>query len=102
MVPERTQLPAGALAVVGMVGRFPGARSVQEFWDMLCAGREGVQFFRPEELDPSVPEALRTDPAYIRAKGVLEDSDKFDADFFGIPPLEAQVILRTAQRCSTA
>jgi acyl transferase domain-containing protein len=85
-------LPAGALAVVGMVGRFPGARNVDEFWRNLCAGKEGVSFFTPEELDPVIPAALRTDPAYVRAKGIVDDCDKFDANFFNIPALEAQVM----------
>ena len=85
-------LPKGALAVVGAVGRFPGSRDVAELWDNLCSGREGVRFFKPEELDPSIPVAVRSDRNYIRARGVIEDCDKFDASFFGITPIEAQVM----------
>ena len=57
-------LPRNALAVVGMAGRFPGAGDVDGFWENLCAGREGVSFFRPEELDPSIPFSLRSHPDY--------------------------------------
>ena len=85
-------MPTNALAVVGMAGRFPGARDVDQFWENLCAGREGVRFFRPEDLDPSIPAEVRSDPAYVRARGVIEDCDKFDAGFFGVTPLEAQVM----------
>ena len=85
-------LPKGALAVVGMVGRFPGARSVDELWENLCAGREGVHFFKPEELDRSVPLSVRLDPAYVAARGIIEDYDKFDANFFDIPPVEAAIM----------
>src|SRR5262245_30297996 len=88
----RNDLPEGALAVVGMVGRFPGAASVDELWQNLCAGREGVRFFKPEELDPSVPPSLRSSPSYVRAKGIIDDCDKFDAGFFEITPLEAQIM----------
>lgn len=88
----RSDLPEGALAVVGLVGRFPGAASVDELWENLCAGREGVRFFKPEELDPSIPAAMRSNPNYVRARGIIDDCDKFDADFFGIAPLEAQVM----------
>lgn len=83
---------ADAIAVVGMAGRFPGARSVDELWANLCAGREGIRFFSPDELDPSIPESLRNDPDYVAARGVIDDYDKFDAGFFGISPLEAQIM----------
>lgn len=81
-----------SIAIVGMAGRFPGARNVDEFWDNLCAGREGVRFFSHEEIDPSVPETIRSDPNYVRARGVIDDCDKFDASFFGIGPVEAQIM----------
>ena len=51
-----------------------------------------MRFFKPEELDPSIPAEVRSDPAYVRARGVIDDCDKFDAGFFGISPLEAQVM----------
>ena len=79
---ESSELPRSALAVVGLVGRFPGARSVDELWENLCAGREGVHFFKPEELDRSIPLSVRSDPAYVAARGIIEDYDKFDASFF--------------------
>jgi amino acid adenylation domain-containing protein len=45
--------------------------------------------FAPHELDPSLPAAVTTDPAYVPARGVLTDAAMFDAGFFGISPLEA-------------
>ncbi|MFN0041077.1 MAG: aminotransferase class III-fold pyridoxal phosphate-dependent enzyme [Burkholderiales bacterium] len=89
---DSQDLSAGALAVVGMAARFPGAGDVDQFWENLCTGKEGVRFFRPEDLDPSIPAALRSDPAYVPARGVIDECDKFDAAFFGISPLEAQVM----------
>lgn len=79
------------IAIVAMAGRFPGAADVETFWDNLCAGRESITFFRDDELDPSIPPALRNDPAYVRARGVLEGVEQFDAAFFGIPPREAEL-----------
>lgn len=32
------------IAVIGMVGRFPGAKSVDEFWQNLCNGKESILF----------------------------------------------------------
>ncbi|MBK9607641.1 MAG: aminotransferase class III-fold pyridoxal phosphate-dependent enzyme [Betaproteobacteria bacterium] len=75
-----------------MAGRFPGAGDVDGFWENLCAGREGVSFFKSEELDPSIPISLRSHPDYVRARGIVEDCDKFDAGFFNVNPLEAQIM----------
>jgi amino acid adenylation domain-containing protein len=77
------------VAIIGMAGRFPGARTVDELWANLCAGREGVRFFGVDELDAGVD---ASDPAYVRARGVLDDADKFDAGFFGEAPASAELI----------
>ena len=73
MSDQSAELPSSAIALVGMAARLPGARSVDEYWDNLCAGREGIRFFSPEEIDPSIPPEVRTDPRYVRAKGVIDD-----------------------------
>ena len=80
------------IAIVGMAGRFPGAEDIEAFWRNLCAGQESIRIFAPDELDPSIPRALIDDPAYVRARGVLDHVDRFDAAFFGISPLEAQLM----------
>ncbi len=85
-------LPPHAIAVVGMAGRFPGAPSPAALFDNLCAGREGVTFFRPEDLDASIPPAVREAADYVAARGVIDEFDRFDAEFFGIVPIEAQVL----------
>ncbi|HET9834893.1 MAG TPA: polyketide synthase, partial [Rhodanobacteraceae bacterium] len=77
------------VAIVGMAGRFPGARSVEELWNNLIAGHDCISRFAPEQLDPSVPAELRSHPRYVAARGVMADADRFDASFFGISPAEA-------------
>jgi len=77
-----------AVAIIGMAGRFPGARTVEALWRNLCAGRESISFFAPDELDPSVDSRQ---PGYVPARGVLEDADKFDSVFFGETPRLADV-----------
>ena len=81
-----------AVAVVGMTGRFPGADNLDQLWRNLCNSVESISFFTPEELGPGIDEHLRHDPDYIRARGLIEDADLFDAAFFGINPLEAKVM----------
>ncbi|MDN8616773.1 polyketide synthase [Variovorax ginsengisoli] len=87
--------PAAALepvAIIAMAGRFPGAADVEQFWDNLRAGRDTVRFFDDATLDPSVGAALRSDPAYVRARGVVDGIEMFDAAHFGISPKEAEVM----------
>ena len=84
--------PDEPIAIVGMAGRFPGADDIEAFWKNLCAGTESIRIFSPEQIDPSIPPALRDHPDYVRARGVLNDTAGFDAAFFGISPLEAQLM----------
>src|SRR5688500_7424102 len=76
--------PIGAVAVIGMAGRFPGAADVERFWENLRAGVHSITFFDAEEGD--------ADSAYVRAAGVLEEVDRFDAAFFGFSPRDAEML----------
>ncbi|HEX5717709.1 MAG TPA: amino acid adenylation domain-containing protein [Thermoanaerobaculia bacterium] len=81
------------IAVVGMAGRFPGARDLDELWRNLRGGVESIRFFGDEELFAAgVHPDLLADPAYIKARGVLEGSDLFDAGLFDLAPREAQIL----------
>jgi acyl transferase domain-containing protein len=51
-----------------------------------------VSFFDDATLDAGVSQALRNDPAYVRARGVIEGIENFDAAFFGIGPKEATLM----------
>lgn len=80
------------IAVIGMAGRFPGAVNVDEFWKMLLEGKASLRKFKRSELDPSLVSSLIDDPDYVMARGVLENVDLFDAEYFGILPREAEVM----------
>ncbi len=77
---SETEQFAYEVAVVGLSGRFPGARNVDEFWDRLCEGAESISFF-PDD-----------DPHYVKAEAVLDDIELFDASFFGFTPREAATL----------
>ena len=80
------------IAIIGMAGRFPGARNVDELWQNLRAGMESIRPFGDEELRAAgVSEEELANPAYIKAGSVLEEADLFDAQFFGFNPREAEV-----------
>ncbi|HEX7241918.1 MAG TPA: amino acid adenylation domain-containing protein, partial [Longimicrobiaceae bacterium] len=90
---ERTGASAGDVAIVGMVGRFPRARGLEEFWRNLREGVDCISTFSDDELAASgVPTGLMRHPDYVRARGVLDETDRFDAEFFGISPREASVM----------
>ncbi len=79
------------IAVVGMSGRFPGARDLEAFWENLRAGVESISIFSEEELlAAGVSAEVLREPAYVRAGGALEDVDLFDARFFGFTRREAE------------
>lgn len=92
MSSQNSQDLSNAIAVVGMSGRFPGARSVAEFWRNQLAGIESISHFRVEELEvPNATQAAK-DPAYVAARPILDDVDQFDASFFGLYPKEAELM----------
>ncbi|TCD23397.1 amino acid adenylation domain-containing protein [Pedobacter psychrodurus] len=72
------------IAVIGMAGRFPGAETIAELWNILAQGRETTTFFSNEDLDVNIPEQIRKDPLYIKARGIIDNPKMFDPDFFGI------------------
>ncbi|UCH93122.1 MAG: amino acid adenylation domain-containing protein [Candidatus Aminicenantes bacterium] len=91
--PQETGGRTIEIAVIGMSGRFPGARNLEEFWDNLIRGRESIAFLSEEETEAvAVVLDLVQNPDFVRAKGGLEDDDVFDAAFFGYNPAEAGVL----------
>ncbi len=80
------------VAVIGMAGRFPGANTIQELWNVLREGKDTITFFSPEELDPSIPYAIKNDPLYVPARGIVPSAKEFDAAFFGLNPKVAEAM----------
>ncbi|MDM9379461.1 SDR family NAD(P)-dependent oxidoreductase [Chlorogloeopsis sp. ULAP01] len=80
------------IAIIGMSGRFPGAKNIDIFWQNLCNGVESISFFTDKEVvSAGVNPAVINDPNYVKASGILDDIDLFDAKFFGFSPREAEL-----------
>jgi phthiocerol/phenolphthiocerol synthesis type-I polyketide synthase E len=80
------------IAIIGMSARLPGARDIEAFWSNLCAGAHAITFFSDEECRAAgVDPTLLQNPNYVKARGVLEDVELFDAAFFGFSPREAEI-----------
>ncbi len=80
------------IAIIGLAGRFPGARTVDELWQRLRNGEELISAYTDDDLRArGVSLAELSHPTYVKAGSILEDVDMFDASFFGISPREAKL-----------
>ncbi|MEW6733019.1 MAG: amino acid adenylation domain-containing protein [Acidobacteriota bacterium] len=81
------------IAIIGMVGRFPGANNIEKFWQNLHDGVESISFFTEQELvEAGLDPLVLSKPNYVRAKGLLNNIELFDASFFGFIPREAELM----------
>jgi acyl transferase domain-containing protein/thioesterase domain-containing protein/acyl carrier protein len=77
---------ANKIAVIGMSGRFPGAPTIEAFWELLKNG--GSAF---TDL-PSDRGWSSTEQVCVKRGGFLPEIDQFDPSFFAIPPNEAATL----------
>ena len=92
-VKKEKKIPSGGdIAIIGMSGRFPGANTIEQLWDVVKNGKETISFFTDDEIDKSIPESVRNDPQYVKARGIIDNADQFDAPFFGINPRIAEIM----------
>ena len=81
------------IAIIGMGGRYPGARNLGQFWENLKAGRHDFTPI-PENRWPHeqiyFPERSVAGKSTIQTGGFLEDIDKFDPRYFGISQSDAE------------
>ena len=76
------------IAVVGISGRFPGAKNIPEFWGNLKAGHEAI---KPADGGAAANQPnLDATAHWVEVNSLLPDVDQFDASFFGFNPREAE------------
>ena len=85
------------VAIVGMACRFPGADGLSAFWRLLEAGGNAVQEGLPGSGSGRVGALFPDDTGQIEACRFgayldLDVIDRFDAAFFRISPVEAQLL----------
>jgi polyketide synthase PksN len=83
------------IAIIGLSGRYPGARNIAEFWDNLKEGKDCITEIPADRWDwRDYFEKKRNRPGktYCKWGGFIEGVDEFDPLFFNILPREAEAI----------
>src|SRR6201981_337262 len=81
------------IAIVGMAGRFPGARNIAEFWRNLSNSIESIrQLTDSELLAAGVGRSELAAPDYVKAAAILDGVEMFDVSFFGFSPKDASIM----------
>jgi len=88
---SKSKPDSGAIAVIGLSGRFPQARNVQQFWDAVATGRDCISrvsrdYWRMDKVYSPLRQAGKT---YSESIGAVDDIDRFDPLFFNISPADA-------------
>ncbi len=83
------------IAIVGMACRFPGASDLDAFWQLLESGGNAITEGEPGSgvgrIGQFYPKSAGQFPA-CRYAALVDDIDLFDAEFFRISPVEAQLL----------
>ncbi|MEQ9692714.1 SDR family NAD(P)-dependent oxidoreductase [Shimia sp. SDUM112013] len=81
------------IAIVGMAAHLPGAADIDTYWQNLRNGIESIRRLSESELLDAgeLPSKIRH-KNYVPAAAVLDNFEKFDADFFGLSPKEAAIM----------
>lgn len=85
------------IAIIGLHGRYPGANTLGEFWDNLLGGIDSIQEipgdrWALEGFFESKTDSRNSGLSYAKWGGFIQGIDRFDAQFFSIPPRDAACI----------
>lgn len=81
------------IAIIGLSGRYPGAKNVEELWENLKAGRDSITEIPLERWDNTeLYDELKGKAGknYCKYGGFIDGVDQFDPLFFSISPREAE------------
>jgi beta-ketoacyl synthase-like protein len=80
-------LDATSIAIIGMAGRFPGPKDIDEYWRNLRDGIESVIFLTDKQV-----EALGVDSEFRKTLITLKQRLFWMATIYSMPPFSALVI----------
>ncbi|WOO37929.1 SDR family NAD(P)-dependent oxidoreductase [Anaerocolumna sp. AGMB13020] len=92
---NQEQMPYEPIAIIGAEGIFPGSNDLNDFWDNLKEGRDLITEIPPDRWDWKEyysEDRLAKNKATSKCGGFIKEVDKFDAPFFNISPMEAELM----------
>ena len=84
------------IAIIGVSGRFPSAKNIEEFWEILRKGQSCVTEIPKDRwsmegfYEADREQAVRNKKSFSKWGGFIEDFAAFDPLFFNISPAEAE------------
>ncbi|MWV45370.1 SDR family NAD(P)-dependent oxidoreductase [Paenibacillus sp. HJL G12] len=90
--PEQEASKGLDIAIIGLSGRYPGARNIGQFWDALKNGKDCITEIPKERWDHRLyfdADQDKPGKTYSKWGGFLDGVDEFDPKFFNISPREA-------------
>ncbi|NTU29407.1 SDR family NAD(P)-dependent oxidoreductase [Brevibacillus sp. HB1.1] len=81
------------VAIIGLSGRYPQAKNVDEFWNRLKEGKNCISEIPKDRWDWKNyfdEEKGKKESMYSKWGGFIDDMDKFDPLFFQISPKDAE------------
>ena len=76
------------VAIVGMAGRYPKAKNLDELWNNLALGRNCIEDIPADRFE----RRLQHENVAKYRGGFIADVDRFDSLFFNISPREAEML----------
>lgn len=83
------------IAIIGVSGRFPEAKDIDEFWDNIKNAKDCVKEVSEQRWDVRKyysSDNMQPDKTYCVKGGTIVDYDVFDAAFFKLSPIEAELM----------
>ncbi|HML87606.1 MAG TPA: beta-ketoacyl synthase N-terminal-like domain-containing protein [Methylomusa anaerophila] len=83
------------IAIIGVSGRYPGAKNIKEYWKNLQEGKDCISEIPKDRWDYSRyfdEDKNKSGTIYSKWGGFIEGVDQFDPLFFNISPREAEFI----------
>ncbi len=84
------------IAIIGMAGRLPKSRDLNEFWENLCNGIDCVYQYpneRKKDIEPFLKSrGIAVEEIKYNEGAYLDEVDKFDPLYFNLTPKEASLM----------
>ncbi len=85
--------PQEPIAVIGLTCRFPDAPNIDKYWTNLLERVESVRPLNDEDMmNQGIDPSLIRQSGYINAGTLIEHAEKFDYQYFGYSPREAELM----------